>query len=65
MNQAILKQVRRHKSEGGEEHGYCEFVSGRSGRLVASLFVREPSAWDTLVGQPFDIVATLKGQSFG
>lgn len=65
MNSAILQKVEPNKDE--PSRGYATFVSPRSNRLVACLFVRDIEAWRSLVGQTFEITATpsASAEDFG
>lgn len=58
MNAAILQKIDEHERDG-EHRGYATFVSPRSGRLVACLFIRDPESWRPLIGHRFEIVASL------
>lgn len=58
MNSAVLQKVEPNKEE--PLRGYATFVSPRSGRLVACLFVRDAASWQALVGKTFEITALMK-----
>lgn len=56
MNAAILQKVEPTKDD--PTRGYATFVSPRSNRLVACLFVRDVAAWSSLIGGTFEVTAT-------
>jgi len=57
MNAAILQKVEPTKDD--PTRGYATFVSPRSNRLVACLFVRDVTAWTALIGGAFEVSATF------
>ena len=57
MNAAILQKVEPTRAE--PTRGYATFVSPRSNRIVACLFVRDVDAWRALIGGTFDVTATF------
>lgn len=57
MNAAILQKVEPTKDD--PTRGYATFVSPRSNRLVACLFVRDVAAWTALIGGVFEVSASL------
>ncbi len=56
MNSAVLQKVEPTKDE--PSRGYATFVSPRSNRFVACLFVRDVENWRGLIGRTFNVVAT-------
>lgn len=58
MNAAVLQKVEPTKDDPAR--GYATFVSPRSNRLVACLFVRDAVSWRALVGKTFEVTALLK-----
>lgn len=58
MNSAVLQKVEPTRED--PVRGYATFVSPRSNRLVACLFVRDAASWQALVGKTFEIAALPK-----